>query len=478
MRLKLFLSFFSVIVVCWLQVTSDLWAQPASDKKPLAALIELSNSFRSLSERVSPAIVQIIATGIAPVQGNDPSSVGLVVAQRSAGSGVILDPEGYIITNAHVVEGARQIQVLLALHPDEKSQWLSVLKPRGKTVPGQIVGIDRETDLAVIKVEEKRLTPMEFGDSDKLKQGQLVLAFGSPLGLENSVTMGVVSSPARQLRPEDPMIYIQTDAPINPGNSGGPLVDAEGRLIGINTFILTQSGGSEGIGFAAPSSIVRNVFNQIRSHGRVHRGIIGVSVVTVTNTLAAGLKLSQSWGVLAQDVLPKGPAAMAGLQIGDLILNLDGKTMENARQFDVNLYQRPIGEVVTLEVLRGEGKLTLKVSVTQRPDDPHRFVDRVLQESNFIPQLGVFAIDLDDAIAGLLPPLRRESGVVVAAKAAQTATPAELFLPGDVIYSVNTEPVKDLAALKKSLGNLKIGGPVVLQIERFGQLMYIAFEMP
>ena len=195
---------------------------------------------------------------------------------------------------------------------------------------------------------------MELGDSDLVNPGELVLAFGSPFGLENSVTMGVVSAVARQLRAEDPMIYIQTDAPINPGNSGGPLVDAEGRLMGINTVIYTQSGGNEGVGFAAPSNIVKNVIQQIRKMGRVKRGEIGADVQTITPALARGLGLNQMWGVIVSDVTAGSPAEKGGLQSGDVILTLDGKEMENGRQFDVNLYRRSEGETVEIEYLRGE----------------------------------------------------------------------------------------------------------------------------
>jgi serine protease Do len=204
------------------------------------------------------------------------------------------------------------------------------IAPSGNMLEASVVGIDRETDLAVIRVDRSDLVPLPLGDSDSLHQGQLVMAFGNPLGLENSVSMGVVSSVARQIKPDDTMIYIQTDAPINPGNSGGPLVDADGRVMGLNTFILSQSGGSEGLGFAIPSNIVRNVYQQIRQEGHVHRSEIGVYAQTITPQMAAGLQLGQDWGVLLSDVNPGGPGDVAGLQPGDIVLSLNGKT-EGAR---------------------------------------------------------------------------------------------------------------------------------------------------
>ncbi|MCZ6489458.1 MAG: trypsin-like peptidase domain-containing protein [Acidobacteria bacterium] len=477
MRHKIYLFLAVLKLVVCLLPSCDLLAQSPSKGKPLNDLTELSASFQALSERVSPAVVQIFTTGFAPVQDVVGASTGLVSTQRSGGSGVLVDPDGYIVTNAHVVEGARRVQVLLAVPPDERAQWRSILKPRGKTVSARIVGIDRETDLAVLKVEQKGLAWLELGDSDRVRQGQLVLAFGSPLGLENSVSLGVVSSVARQLGPEDPMIYIQTDATINPGNSGGPLVDTEGRVVGINTFIVSQSGGSEGIGFAAPSNIVRNVFRQIRRTGRVRRGQIGVATQSVTPTLAAGLGLTQDWGVVVGDVFPGGPAEAAGVEIADLILTLDGKVMENARQFDVNLYQRSIGDAVTLEVLRGSQKLTKIVSLWERANDPDLFADLVSRETNLISKLGILGAELDDRITKMLPPLREPSGILVAARAAETPSQGEGFLPGDVIHSINGAPIRDLAGLRATVGSLKVGDPVVIQIERFGQFLFLAFEI-
>jgi serine protease Do len=273
------------------------------------------------------------------------------------------------------------------------------------------------------------------------------------------------------------MIYIQTDAPINPGNSGGPLVDAEGRVIGINTLILSQSGGSEGIGFAAPSNIVRYVVDELRKNGHVHRGQIGVVGQTVTPALAEGLGLPQDWGVILSDVEPRGPADVSGLRPGDLVLSLDGKTMENARQFQVNLYRKPVGSLVELEFLRGPEKLTRRVTVLGRSDDPERFADFVSRETNLVPELGVFAVTVDGLIRRLLPPLRKLEGVLVTSRAIGAEGRGFALYPGDVIYSLNQTPTPNLEALRQSLAGVEPSNVAVLQIERRGRLVFVTLEM-
>ena len=290
--------------------------------------------------------------------------------------------------------------------------------------------------------------------------------------------MGVVSSVARQLAPEDPMIYIQTDASINPGNSGGPLVDSEGRVIGINTLIVSQSGGNEGLGFAAPSNIVRNVFDQIRATGTVYRGEIGVRAQTITPLLAEGLGLSRDWGAILADVVPGGPADAAGLQTGDIITSIDGKPVENGRQLAVNVYQHRVGDMVELEALRDGRTTRHRVRVVVRRGHPDRFAGRVHPERNLVPELGILGIDLDAELARMFARLRRERGVVVAARAVE-ASPwqGEGLLPGDVIYAVNRVDVGGLAGLKNVLSNYFPGDPIVLLVERSGSLTYVTVEL-
>jgi serine protease Do len=436
---------------------------------PLPAVPELarvSRDLQALSDRVMPAVVQVRTSGYAL------GGTGLT-PERGTGSGVILDASGYVLTNAHVVEGARRVQVALSGIAGGPAQPRSVVRTPGRVLGAVVVGVDKETDIAVLKVDQGGLPFLPLGDSEEVRPGQLVLAFGSPLGLENSVTLGVVSAVARQVKADDRMIYIQTDAAINPGNSGGPLVDGQGRVVGINTFILSQSGGSEGIGFAAPSNIVRSVYDQIRQTGRVRRGEIGLRGQTITPALAKGLGLAQEWGVVLGDVAPGGPAARAGLGIGDVVVSMEGKPMENARQLEVNVYRRLPGTRVGLEVLRGTEKRAFWVTVGERAGDPERFADRIDPQKNAIDRLGVMAIDLDEQVAAMVPGLRARAGVVIASADARAAGRLQ---PGDVVYALNTGLVKDVAGLRDSLAALEPGTPVVLQVEREGELRYVTVE--
>jgi serine protease Do len=339
-----------------------------------------------------------------------------------------------------------------------------------------LVGIDRETDLAVLKVGLNNLPFARLGDSDSIAAGQVVLAFGSPFGLTSSVTMGVISAVGRQFRDEDRMIYIQTDTPINPGNSGGPLVGDDGLVIGINTSILSQSGGSEGIGFAAPANIVRFIYDQIRTGGRVRRGEIGVFAQTITPALAAGLRLGREWGVVLGDVYPNSPAAKAGLRINDVILSVNGKPMENARQFDVTLYARKPGSSVNLEVGRGLQRLTLPVTVVERRDRIDRFRDLVTPDRNLIARLGILGLDLTPELAQLIPELRDNNGVVVAGVASESAGTGGP-MPGDVVYGVNGERIRTLADLRSAISQIAADSTAVLHVGRQGQLRYLTMTL-
>jgi serine protease Do len=452
------------------------WTRAVATAQARTGLADLSRSLQELADRVSPAVVQIFVTGYGVRDDEDPAAKGEPVLERSSGSGVIVDGDGYIVTNAHVIENATRLEVELPFAATGAAPGRSILKRRGRIVGAQIVAVDHETDIAVIKVEATGLPALPFGDSDTLRPGQLVLAFGSPLGLESSVTMGVVSAVARQLTPEDPMIYVQTDAPINPGNSGGALVDVDGRLVGVNTLIYSQSGGNEGIGFAAPSNIVRNVFRQIRTYGRVRRGEIGAFAQTVTPVLAEGLGLAGDVGVILGDVAPGSPAAKAGLQPGDVVLSLNGKPMENGRQFRINVYTHGVGEQVAIQIRRGERTLTMKVPVVERQDHTARLA-AIVAGKQVVGALGIIGIDLTPEIAEMMPDLRQRSGVVVVRPTPEAPYSQQGSLePGDVIHAINGKEVSNLEGLKATFAALKIGSAVVLQIERDGSLMYLAFR--
>jgi len=447
---------------------------PAQQAQRINSLREVSTSLERLSRRVSQSVVQIFSSGYALSEESEgKSNTAIVTRQRATGTGIVLSADGFIVTNAHVVANANRLRVRLAA----ERPGHSTLQPAGKMLDARIVGIDRDSDLAVIKIEKTGMPFLTLGDSDSLRQGQLVMAFGNPLGLENSVSMGVVSSTARQLKVDDPMVYIQTDAPINPGNSGGPLVDVNGHVVGIDTFILSQSGGNEGLGFAIPSNIVKNVYTQLRAEGHVHRSEIGVSVQTITPPLATALRLPQDWGVILSDVEPDEPADQAGLKTGDIVLNLNGKLMENARQFEVNLYRYRIGDKVNLEVLRGNSKLTYTVPVTEREDDPQRFADMVDPTKNLVHRLGILGVDIDAKVADMLPELRKKYGVVVAARAGDSPYVGDTLELGDVIFAVNDEPVTSVDALRKILDTFKDTEPLVLQVERESKLRYLTLTI-
>jgi serine protease Do len=452
------------------------------------SLRELSDSIEALSRTVSPAVVQVFSTGYAlgdeEGEAGASTSTGLVTRQRSSGSGVVLSADGYIVTNNHVVRNARRIRVQLVALPDSPGPDEPGPGPQqrvhahGKLLEATVVGVDREADLAVLKVDAgAKLPTLELADSDNLRQGQMVLAFGNPLGLENSVSLGIVSSTGRQVKPDDPMAYIQTDAPINPGNSGGPLLDSDGDVVGINTFILSQSGGSEGIGFAIPSNIVRNVYEQIRKDGHVHRGEIGATVQSITPELAAGLDLKQDTGVILGDVTPDGAADKAGLKPGDIVLSLNSKPVTNAREFQTALYGFQLNQTITMEVLRDTQRIPAQVKVSERDDDPFRFLDLVKPEENRVGKLGIVGVPITKEIAQLLPETRKQYGIIVAARTGDAEYSGQGGLKlGDVIYSVNTTPVSSLDALRSAVNGLKAADPLVLQIERDGSLMYLTLS--
>lgn len=434
---------------------------------PSHSIEALSADFERLADTVGKSVVQVQVSGYTVVP--DARDSAFVSREQGTGSGVILSADGFIITNAHVVHGAQSVTVTLAPALGADAGQVGV------GIPATVVGVDRETDLALLRIHRAGLPALQLANSSHVRQGQIALAFGSPLGLANSVTMGVVSSPARQLSPDGFMQYIQTDTPINPGNSGGPLVSADGRVIGINTLIYSQSGGNEGIGFAIPSNLVRDVYHQLRKSGHVRRGLLGVLLQNLDTKLRTGLSIQAHSGALVSDVLPDGPAARAGFKIGDVVTSLDGVPIRNARQFELAIFRSAIRSRHQIEVLRGAETIPLSAEVGERETPSDRLSEISDINKQLIPSLGVLGVAITKEVSPLLGTIRLPNGVVVTAKVLDSTAAAIDLLPGDIIHAVNGLDIADLETLKAKLSSFRSGDAVVLQVERDGQLTFVAF---
>jgi serine protease Do len=448
--------------------------KPDESASSMAALMQLNNALEGLAAKVSPAVVQILVTGYGPLHEENRTQTALIVRQHAVGSGLIVDSNGYIITNAHVVEGAQRIRVALPL-PGDSGRAVPVGKRH--ILEARLVGVHKDTDLALLKIDEKDLPTLPLLSQQRPHVGQLVFAIGSPEGLQNSVTMGVVSAVARQPDPDKALTYIQTDAPINPGNSGGPLVDMNGSVVGINTFILSTGGGSEGLGFAIPARIVDFVYHSLRKYGHVHRVEIGAVAQEITPTLADGLHLSQRWGVIIADVKPDGPAASAGLQAEDIVLSADDRRIETLPGLSSALYLHSLDKVLKLEILRGDQRKILYVPAIEQRDPMDQLFDAADPEKSLISRLGILGTDITGDLRNQMGTLRIASGVIVLGRAADLITPDTGLRTGDVIHSLNNIPITSMEELRAAVQSLKIGDPVVLQVERSDGLSYLSFEM-
>jgi len=439
-------------------------------------LRKTDQSVGALIRKVSPSVVQILVSGYGQVEESERGNTGVVIGrQRAIGSGFIIDPSGYIITNAHVVKGAQRVQVVLSsANSDDSSD--TALSSKTSLVPAQIIGVTTEIDLALLKVNVAGLRALKLASYRNLQQGESVFAFGSPEGLQNTVTRGIISAVARQTDPDATMVYIQTDAAINPGNSGGPLVNVDGDVVGVDTFILSQSGGNEGLGFAIPCSVVNIAYQQLRKFGHLHRPEIGISVQTITPPLADGLKLPRNFGVVISDVLPGGPSEAAGVRIGDVLLAIDGKAASSVPYVAFHLMSRESGDKVHLDVLRGNLRLGFDVALMDPPKDMDQITALADPEKNLVPALGILAIEIDKRIAEMAPELRDPFGIIVAARAAGATTEVPLTT-GDVIRTLNGEPMTTLDRLRNALKALPPDAAVVLQIQRDQKLMYVAFTL-
>src|SRR5271170_5188564 len=433
------------------------------DDNSVSSLVALDNAVEAVATRVSPAVVNIQVTSRGSSeheasqeqeQSQQGQSEGLPPGfaqffgpggpfghgmqqqpqqpqvEHGIGSGVIISPDGYIVTNNHVVDGAIQMRVTLSDR---------------RVLTAKLVGVDKLTDLAVIKVDASDLPSIAWGDSTKLKPGQTVMAFGSPFGyFQNSVTRGIVSAVNRENPYRDdarkPGGYIQTDAAINPGNSGGALVNAHGELIGINTFIISNSGSFAGAGFAIPSQIVRATAEQLIKSGTVHHGYLGVSLNDVTPANASFFNLKTATGAIAAQVTPDSPAARAGLKNGDVIDTLNGQKMEDGSALQVAVSQIAPGTTIELGILRNGSSQTLSVKVGEFHKDAEVASDGAAPGA----QKGKLGL----AVAELTPDVRQQLHVPsnvngVAVQSVRPASPAEDagLASGDVILEVDRKPV-------------------------------------
>ncbi len=377
--------------------------------------------------------------------------------ERSLGSGVIVSPEGYILTNNHVVDGATDIRVTLS----DKREFKAT-----------VVGTDPKTDIAVLKVEGSNLPTVTIGDSSKVQVGDYALAIGNPFGVGQTVTMGIVSAKGRSnLGIEDYEDFIQTDAPINPGNSGGALVNDRGELVGINTAILSHgSGGNEGIGFAVPVNLARQVMDQILKNGKVTRAYLGIIPQNVTPAIAKAMGQSEPRGVLVGDVSPNSPAQASGLERGDIILELNGKPVADANQLRMSISMMQPQATVKLNVVRNGDRRELSVKLGELPTpQEHAQVEKGGSDSA-LEGVTVDNLDAETAQQLGLPP--NTAGVVVTDVSPASPYADSGLHRGDVIQEVNRQPIKNVAEFQKAMR--KGGKEPLLLVNRHGSTMYLA----
>lgn len=450
------------------------------DERPIAREGNGAFSYAPVVKKVAPGVVSVYtsarpkATGFSGAPQMDdllrrffgdqrmPRS-GMMPRQHGIGSGVIVTEDGFILTNNHVVDGADEVKVSLQ---------------DGREFTAKVVGRDPQSEVAVIKIDATGLPVIPMADSEHVEVGDVVLAVGNPFGIGQTVTTGIVSATGRGgtlgLDYED---FIQTDAAINPGNSGGALVDVEGRLIGINTAILSRSGGNQGIGFAIPTNLARNVMDSLVNDGYVSRGFMGIMIQDLTPTLAKQFKLDQDAGngALVADVSPKGPAEKAGLKSGDVIVEFNGKKVTNSRHLKLQVASTKPGDTVPVQVLRDGKTRTIQVKVQELPGTEQAAKSKAGNGDDTGTLNGVGVADLDGRARRELNVPQGLNGVVVTEVAPDSAAAEAGLQRGDVIQEINREPVQTAEEAVKMTENPD-DRTSLLRIWREGRSRYIVVD--
>ncbi len=388
------------------------------------------------------------------------------------GSGFIVDPSGYIVTNFHVIDGADEITIILQ---DDTN------------LTATVVGSDKKTDLALLKVKPKApLTAISWGDSDKIRVGDWILAIGNPYGFGGSVTAGIISARARNINSGPYDEYLQTDAPINRGNSGGPMFDMDGNVVGINTAIISPSGGSIGLAFAIPSTLAKNIVEQLKSHGHIRRGWLGVRIQSVTQEIADSLGMGQAKGALISSVSPDGPAAKAGIQAGDVIVTFDGKDVSDMHRLPLMVAETDIDKSVDVGVFRKGQTVKLKVKVgelsaKESADEEEEKADSkspAPPAGEKVEELGLTVSPITDVLRKRLDVKKGVNGVLVTAMTPDSVAGDQGVLVGDVISEAAQQEVKSAKDLiERARQAKKDNKPLLLLVNRKDELQFIAITL-